>query len=113
MRSSPRPPHPHADPSRVRPHGSHRRRVVSALFSDPDEATRAYDTAVELGYPNEEIRADAAEYVSRTPARVPGSDSGKAPAGIVLAVEPHSDEDAERLVERWHACGAPRVYRRL
>lgn len=87
------PPNPGAGhPDRRQPS---RRRIVSAVFHDPDAAGRAYDSVVELGYANEEIAACAA---------------GDVPAGgVVLALEPRCEEEAQRIADRWLACGAPEV----
>ncbi|MGH7557081.1 MAG: hypothetical protein ACREMD_04770 [Gemmatimonadota bacterium] len=73
---------------------------MSAVFHDPDEVGRAYDSVVELGYANEEITAAAAGAIPVQPAM-----------GVVLALEPHCEEDAQWIAERWRACGAREVAR--
>lgn len=82
------------------------RRIVSAIFHDPDAAGRAYDSAVELGYANGEIAASAAEGApTELRARI-----GESPRrGVMLALEPRSEEEARWIAERWRACGAPEV----
>jgi hypothetical protein len=68
------------------------------------------DMLVELGYANEEIRVVTSELHHGVTAPVAPT-SGRREEGVVLAVEPRSDEDARLLTSRWQACGSPAVVR--
>jgi hypothetical protein len=85
-------------------------RLLSAFFQDPDQAGRAYDMVVELGYANEEIRVVTSGF-PRGATGSAASTSGGRDEGIVLAVEPRTEEDARLLASRWQACGSPDVGR--
>lgn len=77
--------------------------IVSAVFHDPDAAGRAYDSVIELGFANEAVTASAIG-AAATQHRAGGRRTG-----VVLAVEPRTEEEARSIAEGWRACGAPEV----
>lgn len=81
--------------------------MVSAVFHDPDAAGRAYDSVIERGFQNEEVTASAVVAGLRGSATPAGERRRR---GVVLAVEPRSEEEARSIAEGWRACGAPEVF---
>ena len=76
---------------------------MSAVFHDPDAAGRAYDSVIELGFANEAVTASAIGAGAAQHRAV-----GRR-AGVILAVEPRTEEEARSIAEGWRACGAPEV----